>query len=320
MSESKELELWLACTEGNLDLVKQLSFDASVDINWQDSEFHRTPFFRACGHGRLSVVNFLLEHPRIEVNKPNINDGTPFFLACQQGHDDVVASLLRDGRVDICKANIKLSSPFFKACQNGHEKVVAQLLADQRVDVNQPEIDNCTPLWFAAEFGHLQVVQLLLVSGREVDTTVKSVAGTAGWNNKTAIEIAQFQEMLLQDDDESEEEYHKRLANGPLIVSLLESFDADPNATRQQLRTLPHLRDPFIGDVFALVVFLSDGLLQIRTGEAETHRFFHIAAKLPMELQMLLCNRVLESVKDFVLLKYSEPAFWRLGNLLSRKD
>jgi len=102
---------------------------------------------------------------------------------------------------------------------------------------------------------------------------------------------------------ESDLDYTRKKQNGPLIATLIDSFDADPDATRRQLRELPELRNSFISDLFALVVFLCDGLLVVSIGSSsstlppsttskKTARFFQIAHCLPMELQMLLCNRV----------------------------
>jgi len=109
--------------------------------------------------------------------------------------------------------------------------------------------------------------------------------------------------------------------NGPLIDNLIESFDLDPDATRQQLRELPELRDPFISDLYALVIFLCDDLLTMSAGSSTSSlhkaaRFFQIARCLPMELQMVLCNRVFGARKNSVLTKHSEPAFKKLGRLL----
>ena len=63
-----------------------------------------------------------------------------------------------------------------------------------------------------------------------------------------------------------------------------------------------------------LVVFLSDGLLQLKESRegGRKGRFFKIALALPMDLQMVLCNRMFQSQKDFVLTKHSEPAFKNL--------
>jgi len=118
------------------------------------------------------------------------------------------------------------------------------------------------------------------------------------------------------------DEFTRRKQNGPLIAALIDSFDLDPVHTRQQLREHPELRDSFISNLFALVVFLCDGLLTVGA-ESPTHqkaaRFFKIAKRLPMELQMIMCNCVFGSGKDHVLTKHSEPAFKKLGKLLAKK-
>ena len=62
MSDTKEQQLWEANTSGNLDLVTLLATDPSVNPNWEDSEGHRTAFYRACGHNRVAVVECLLTH------------------------------------------------------------------------------------------------------------------------------------------------------------------------------------------------------------------------------------------------------------------
>jgi len=83
------------------------------------------------------------------------------------------------------------------------------------------------------------------------------------------------------------------------------------------------VRDPFISDLFALVVFLCDDLLTLKAVSSDpsssnkASRFFVIAQLLPMELQMALCNRAFGSSKNFVLTKNSEPAFKKLGKVLA---
>jgi len=72
-----------------------------------------------------------------------------------------------------------------------------------------------------------------------------------------------------------------------------------------------------IAEVFGLVILLCDGILQVVVVEAageddiDLHRkrFFGMVRRLPMELQMVLCNRLHESHRNSVLTKNSEPAF-----------
>ena len=76
------------------------------------------------------------------------------------------------------------------------------------------------------------------------------------------------------------------------------------------------LLDEMAAEMFALVVFVSDGLLQINdttTTPSPAARFFSIARRLPLELQMLLCFRQVGSAKEIISGKDSEAAFKRLA-------
>ena len=106
------------------------------------------------------------------------------------------------------------------------------------------------------------------------------------------------------------------------MATLLTAFEENPQAVIRELRMLPGIRDRAAGEVFSLVVFLSDSYLRLsppRGGmkgqEDGARRFFLMAQALPIELQMVLCNRLFHSLKDIVLCKFSEPAFRRLGKV-----
>ena len=173
MSESKEQRFFDAARAGDLSVVKKLAADTTLNVNWQESSQGYTPFSYACWEGRVSVVQFLLTLPTLDVNKPKDSGATPFYIACFQGH----------------------------------KEVVSLLLADMRIDVNKPENNQWTPLWIASQNGYLPIVQLILASGREVDTKTKSIAGTASWNNKTSAEIARYHGTRAKMEWESEADY-----------------------------------------------------------------------------------------------------------------
>jgi len=68
--------------------------------------------------------------------------------------------------------------------------------------------------------------------------------------------------------------------------------------------------------MFAMVVFVSDGLLQVTQGDGSTTaaaKFFSVAAQLPLELQMMLCYRVKGSSKEIIRGKDREMAFKELA-------
>ena len=75
--------------------------------------------------------------------------------------------------------------------------------------------------------------------------------------------------------------------------------------------------DKLAAEMFALVVFVSDGLLQVKdTTPSPAARFFTVAAQLPLELQMVLCFRQVGSPKEIIGVKDSEVAFKELARKL----
>ena len=109
---------------------------------------------------------------------------------------------------------------------------------------------------------------------------------------------------------------------------MLDRFTANPALTRHKLRVKLEFPDALAAEIFALTVFLCDGLLQLKPARAmmtpspftpypTAIRFFAITEKLPMELQMILCHRAVDSANDNILSKDSEGAFQSLArNLL----
>ena len=81
--------------------------------------------------------------------------------------------------------------------------------------------------------------------------------------------------------------------------------------------------DEFAAELYAITVFLCDDLLYLKPALPVTMiasgaaiRFFTIAKRLPMELQMILCHCAVGSKKQNILHKDSEPAFKSLARKL----
>ena len=77
-----------------------------------------------------------------------------------------------------------------------------------------------------------------------------------------------------------------------------------------------------VAESFALCVLLCDGYLTLKVEDGSEFilnpnlirlaRFFHLAQALPLELQMVLCNRVRGSGRLFVLTWQTEAALQAL--------
>ena len=113
-----------------------------------------------------------------------------------------------------------------------------------------------------------------------------------------------------------------RKLNRAQVVSLLERYASNPTQTRSEVRVELGMLDEVAAEVFALTVFLCDGLLQLKpalvptTSNLNAARFFTVVRRLPMELHLMLCHRAVDSDNDCILSKDSEAAFKSLARIL----
>ena len=151
-----------------------------------------------------------------------------------------------------------------------------------------------TPLWNAALNGYLDVIKWWIASEREMDL------GTPGDVYKTdAISMA------------------KKWGRHE-VVTLLQRFKENPEETTHKIRVELGWYAEAAAEIFALMVFVSDELLQVNdtTTPSPAARFFSIARKLPLELKMILCLRVVGSVKELIPTMEREAAFKELAKRL----
>jgi len=177
-------------------------------------------------------------------------------------------------------------------CRYGFTEQLRFLLKKPGLQTDATGKKGWTALSVACDEGHLTVVKWLLASGKELALETKALDTVY----RTPLEIAQAHHFLE-------------------IASLLEAYVASPASVTRRLREELDADEQDAADLFALVVFISDGLKKIKPRQQETPaaRFFNVAAKLPLELQMVLCLRTCHSPRDFIQKKYSEEALILCG-------
>ena len=88
--------LTMAVLEGNLEIVKLLTQEQSIDLNTTDAEHSKTPFMHACQNGLLEIVTFFLKLAEtkkskdFDLNAKADNGNTAFHYACHAEKEDVV--------------------------------------------------------------------------------------------------------------------------------------------------------------------------------------------------------------------------------------
>lgn len=233
--------------------------------------------------------------PGFEVNKVQSGVGdTLLHYACHEDHRSaVIPLLLAHPDVDANAKNNHGRTPFYYACSQPRTSCVREMLKDSRVNLNEPNDYGWTPLGWSAHEGYIDVIKAWIASGRQLYLREP-------WYMYKMSAIR-------------EAKYH---ADRPNVVTLLESFRSDPAQTRHSVRVELGLVDELAAEMFAAVVFASDGLLQIKDTTTPAARFFSIAVQLPLELQMVLCYGVIGSSKEIIRGEFSDPAFKDLANKL----
>jgi len=241
------------------------------------------------------LAEMIRHNPGFNANLPNGNRWTPLHYACDRSRASaLIPLLLAHPDIDVNLKNSGGYTPFYFACGSGQLSCVREMLKDSRVKVNEPADNGGTPLWVATANNRIDVIKWWVASGREIDL------GKPGDVDKTdSIGVAKM--------------YGKTE-----VATLLERFKENPVETRHAVRLELGWCDEAAAEVFALAVFVSDGLLQIKdtTTTTSAARFFSIATQLPLELQMVLCYRVVGSPKEIIQGKDSEAAFKSLAERL----
>jgi len=221
--------------------------------------------------------------------------------ACFYGNMASVRRLLEDPDIDVNLPTVIRNTPLMIAAFHERTEIVTLLLRDPRVLVNEHDSGGHTALWLAVFTGGPDMVRVMVASGRDLEL---AHLGYYGGEKCTALELASTRD---------------NMAAG----RLLEMLARDPQSARYHAKLELRWHDVLAAELFAAVIFFCDGFLALQQhyiGERDLSlflfgyvvRFLLMTARLPLELQMLICNRALESPKTIIRTAHSEPAFHAL--------
>jgi len=245
----------------------------------------------------VRLKNVLQSQGTVDINWRKKADGmrSPLHVSCWSGHEATTVLILACPGVEVNGKDTGGRTPFWWACNEGFLACVRLLLKDPRVMVNEPDREGCTPLRQAVHYKRHEIVRWWIASGREMDFGQPGISQTD----------IMGQAVRKKEDG---------------MVRLLKRFKNNPEETRFEVRIGLCWHAEAAAEIFALVVFVSDGLLEIRNPDLATaeqaSRFFFIATQLPLELQVVLCFRLVGSAKEVISGRDSEAAFQALAKLL----
>ena len=179
-----------AVKAGDLEEAKRQLARGHVDVNYIDQASGNTPLHQAIEiqdrYKRTAMIRFLLERPRINVNKcdEGKNEIPPISRAVQKRNRGIIQDLITAGanvnEPSSSKVRNPYNTPLMIAAWQGSLDLV-QLLVENGACINQQDRGNgFTALIKAAFRNHADVVRYLLDAG--ADTTIHS------WEKKTALD------------------------------------------------------------------------------------------------------------------------------------
>lgn len=257
----------------------------------------------------VDVATFLKNHSELNINGHMIASWTPLHYAVHCKRAEIVKLLLTHPDMDVNYAVPGGATPFESACLYGNQDTLEVLLNDPRVDTTFCPWVGCSPLRVVAkpQWGKepLGCVRRLILSGRNLGDVMDQSRRTVDAYDGVELEI------------------------DPKVQPLIAQFTADPERTRHEMRADLGCAAELAADMYALIVFLCDDLLQLKSSSSSLAldpalvsdmesctaalRFFNMTKKLPMELQMILCHRAMGFMKQNIPHKNSEPAFRSLA-------
>ena len=156
MRTKNDLAFCIACTNGNLDIVKFIADNNAVlGVDANNNEAFRN----ACRNGHFEIVTWLVREPRFGYIV-NICDKSneAFCMACANGHMRIAMWLVvYFGDVTIITANN--NEALRLACANGHTNIVIWLTKHKRIV--DASIKNEEAFRMACAGGHVDIASII---------------------------------------------------------------------------------------------------------------------------------------------------------------
>jgi len=338
---SFRMQLDIAVNNGFVDNIQDLlNANPYLNLNFTDQRVSRgpTPLHRACAlFEPTKIVRLLLSQPGIDVNAKTEMGQTPFLCACLSHSVAVVEELLKDPRVDVHAADLYGRTPLWWAAFVGSNKILLRLLASGQFQPEHllcksepnplvPNTSLSTPI--QAAISNRDSSHLLMRFYNHPETCRREFRVNLGYKDELAADL--FAVVVFLCDD--------LLQFKPKITSPLPSSNKKIMEQKMARLTSMKVQPKKPMPKAATTVALSSSSSSSSTFKPKTqrhlpapheildcnsdkiHRFFSIAKRLPMDLQAVLCHRVVGSSKSFISGKSVEPALRVLAHKLVQES
>ncbi|KAH6908083.1 ankyrin repeat-containing domain protein [Coprinopsis sp. MPI-PUGE-AT-0042] len=157
--------LMFSVSRGHIEAVDWLLAIPKISMNSQSMDGN-TALHLACARGdqRISITQRLLQHRDLEPNLTNNKGHTPLLTCLLPGSvkGEVLGLIMQHPKLDINKYDVQCRTTLLHACQDGLFPAASCLLTHPNVDVNAPTSNGWTPLMVAVDRCHHAAAHALL--------------------------------------------------------------------------------------------------------------------------------------------------------------
>jgi ankyrin repeat protein len=272
-NKEDETRLFIACSVGDIEQIKQLLQIKEIDVNKADKYDGQSPLFVACKYGHLESVKLLLKDPRVNVNIPNKYDQTPLFIACDNNHPEIVKLLLKNKQLDVNKPSDTGNTPLAIACSRGNLDVINILLLNKHTNLIQRNKDYESPFFLLNNPTHHHLFLATYLT--------RTYPNHSFPVNNTDVYATLGRKFYYQEH------------NDAIYAKAKERVQEQ---IKEQTKIAAHL--------FVYVLFIQgEYLTPSQTESPEIFQFFSIAARLNFDLLQILCQRAAGNANNFILTK-----------------
>ena len=149
-------ETWVNVT----DFGKKVKL-SEVDITTVDV-YGRTCLHVASIVGNSDVVEMLLMHPHLDLNRGTLDGSTYLHIVSKKGYEQIVKFLLHHSDINTNQVNSYYDTALMEASKAGHSEVVRLLLSHPHIDMNKVNWEGQSALMFACIGGKTYIAEILL--------------------------------------------------------------------------------------------------------------------------------------------------------------
>ena len=148
--------------KNQIETLKQQVFIKFPPVN-QEPEDYEPSIFAATENGKLTTIQYIIEHDHFPVNQIGPNGDSLLHIACFKGYLPIIIYLIEQQKADIELKSGVGNTPLLNACaEEGHIYVFQYLVEKYHANIHAKNKHGRSCLHLACAYGHVILADYLI--------------------------------------------------------------------------------------------------------------------------------------------------------------